>query len=137
MYQNPSFRPPVPYSLTDAKFIATPMNAGIRCAGQVEFGGLKAGMSEAPFRVVRRWMALLYPDLEWDGESRWMGHRPSTIDSLPLIGPSPKSPAIHFAFGAQHIGLTSGPRTGRLIADMIAGRTPNIDMAPFRVGRFD
>lgn len=137
VYQNPSFVPPVPYSLTDAKFIATPMNAGIRCAGQVEFGGLKAGMSEAPFRVVRRWMTRLYPDLEWEGESRWMGHRPSTIDSLPLIGPSPKSPAIHFAFGAQHIGLTSGPRTGRLIADMIAGRTPNIDISPFRVGRFD
>lgn len=137
VYQNPSITPPVPYSLSDAKFIVTPMTAGIRCAGQVEFGGLRAGMSQAPFRVVGRWMKRLYPDLEWEGESKWMGHRPSTVDSLPLIGPSPNHPAIHFAFGAQHIGLTSGPRTGRLIADMIAGRTPNIDMTPFRVGRFD
>ena len=137
VYQNPSIVPPMPYSLTDAKFIASPMAAGLRCAGQVEFAGLRAGMADAPFRVVERWMKRLYPNLEWEGESRWMGHRPSTVDSLPLIGPSPKSRSIHFAFGAQHIGLTSGPRTGRLIADLIAERTPNIDMTPFRVGRFD
>jgi D-amino-acid dehydrogenase len=137
VFRNPSRVPPTPYSLSDAKVIATPMEGGIRVAGQVEFGGLDAPMSEAPFRVARERIRRVYPDLEWDGEDRWMGHRPSTVDSLPLIGPSPKAPAIQFAFGAQHIGLTSGPRTGRLIADLIAGRTPNIDMKPFRVGRFD
>jgi hypothetical protein len=61
----------------------------------------------------------------------------STVDSVPFIGPSPKAPQIHFAFGAQHIGLTTGPKTGRLIADMIGNRTSNIDLSPFRVGRFD
>lgn len=130
-------RPPFPYMLSDAKFVATPMDAGLRCAGQVEFGGLDAGPSEAPFRVVNTRIKQLYPDLEWEGEERWLGHRPSTVDSLPFIGPSPKARGIHFAFGAQHIGLTTGPKTGRLIADMIGGRTPNIDMAPFAVGRFD
>ena len=74
---------------------------------------------------------------QWQGEERWLGHRPSTVDSLPFIGPSPRAPAIHFAFGAQHVGLTSAPRTGRLIAELVAGRTPNIDISPFRVGRFD
>jgi len=133
----PSREPPFPYMLTDAKFVVTPMAGGLRCAGQVEFGGLDAGPSEAPFRVVKRRIRQLYPDLEWSGEERWLGHRPSTVDSIPFIGPSPKAPHIHFAFGAQHIGLTTGPKTGRLIADMIAGRKPNIDMAPFRVGRFD
>ena len=135
--KNPSHRPPFPYMLADAKFVATPMDAGIRCAGQVEFGGLEAGMSEAPFHIVNTRIKQLYPTLTWEGESRWMGHRPSTVDSLPFIGPSPKAPAIHFAFGAQHIGLTSGPKTGRLIADLIGQRRPNIDMQPFRVGRFD
>jgi len=132
-----SHRPPFPYSLPEGKFVATPMDAGLRCAGQVEFGGLEAGMSEKPFRVVRARIKALYPDLTWEGEQRWLGHRPSTVDSVPFIGPSPKAPAIHFAFGAQHIGLTTGPKTGRLIADMIGERRPNIDMAPFRVGRFD
>jgi D-amino-acid dehydrogenase len=42
-----------------------------------------------------------------------------------------------FAFGAQHVGLTAGPKTGRWIADLVSGRAPNVDLAPFRVGRFD
>ena len=135
--KNPSHVPPFPYMISDAKFVATPMDGGLRCAGQVEFGGLEAGPSEAPFRIVQTRIRELYPNLTWEGEERWLGHRPPTIDSVPFIGPSPKAPQIHFAFGAQHIGLTTGPKTGRLIADMIGGRTPNIDMTPFRVGRFD
>lgn len=135
--KNPGWKPPFAYMLTDAKFVATPMSGGLRCAGQVEFGGLEKGPSEAPFQVVKTRVRQLYPDLEWDGEERWLGHRPSTVDSLPFIGPSPKAPQIHFAFGAQHIGLTTGPKTGRLIADMIGNRTPNADLSPFRVGRFD
>jgi D-amino-acid dehydrogenase len=137
LLERPSHTPPFPYMLTDAKFVVTPMETGLRCAGQVEFGGLEADPSEAPFRVVKDRIKQLYPDLEWESESRWLGHRPSTIDSVPFIGPSPRARQIHFAFGAQHIGLTTGPKTGRLIADMIGGRRPNIDMEPFRVGRFD
>ncbi|MFK7945494.1 MAG: NAD(P)/FAD-dependent oxidoreductase [Paracoccaceae bacterium] len=137
LLKNPSHMPPHPYMLTDIKSAVTPMERGLRFAGQVEFGGLDAGPSRAPFKVVKSRIHKLYPDLTWEDEEEWMGHRPSTVDSLPLVGPSPKAPSIHFAFGAQHIGLTSGPKTGRLIADMIGGRTPNIDMAPFRVGRFD
>jgi D-amino-acid dehydrogenase len=135
--RGPNRRPPFPYSLADGKFVATPMDAGLRAAGQVEFGGFDPRQSEKPFRIFRTRLLQLYPDLEWEGEERWLGHRPSTVDSLPFIGPSPRAPAVYFAFGAQHVGLTSGPRTGRLIADLVAGRTPNIDISPFRVGRFD
>ena len=135
--KDPAHRPPFAYMLTDAKFVATPMDGGLRCAGQVEFGGLDAGPSEKPFNVVQTRIRQLYPDLTWSGEERWLGHRPSTVDSLPFIGPSPKARRIHFAFGAQHIGLTTGPKTGRLIADMIAGRRPNSDLSPFEVDRFD
>ena len=135
--REPTRTPPFPYMLADAKFVATPMAAGLRCAGQVEFGGLEAGPSEAPFRVVTTRVRQLYPDLAWAGEEKWLGHRPSTIDSLPFIGASPAASSIYFAFGAQHIGLTSGPKTGRLVADMVSGRVPNIDMSPFAVGRFD
>ena len=66
-----------------------------------------------------------------------MGQRPSTVDSLPLLGPSPKAPCIHFAFGGQHLGLTMGPRLGRMTADLIGGRKPNIDIGAYRVDRFD
>lgn len=135
--KQPTSKPPFPYMLSDAKFVTTPMDGGLRCAGQVEFGGLEAGPSEKPFRIVHTRVRELYPNLEWETEERWLGHRPSTVDSLPFIGPSPKSDSIYFAFGAQHIGLTSGPKTGRLIADLIGNRVPNSDLSPFRVGRFD
>lgn len=135
--KNPSHMPPIPYMLSDAKFVLTPMDGGLRCAGLVEFGGVDAPASDAPLRIFERRIKRIYPTLTWDGTESWMGRRPSTPDSLPLIGQSTKAKGVWFAFGAQHIGLTSGPKTGRLVADMIAGRTPNIDMTPFATDRFD
>src|SRR3546814_11525084 len=65
-----------------------------------------------------------------------MGHRPSRPDSLPVIGPSPGFRDVYFAFGHSHTGLTAAPITGRLMADLVAGRAPQIDIAPFRIDRF-
>lgn len=135
--KNPSVAPPIPYMLSDAKFVLTPMDGGLRCAGLVEFGGIDAPASTAPLELFKRRVKRILPTLTWDGADSWMGRRPSTPDSLPLIGESLKAKGIWFAFGAQHVGLTSGPKTGRLIADMIGGRRPNFDMAPYDVGRFD
>jgi len=137
MLRGPSHRPPVPYMLKDSGTVATPMAGGLRLAGLVEFGGLAAGPSPEPTALQRRRARDLYPGLDWQGEEVWMGHRPTTRDSLPFIGESPAARGVWFAFGHQHLGLTAAPKTGRLIADMIAGRRPNIDLTPYRVGRFD
>jgi D-amino-acid dehydrogenase len=65
-----------------------------------------------------------------------MGQRPSTPDSLPVIGPSPQSPQVIYAFGHGHLGLTQSATTGRLVADLVAGRLSAGDLAPFGIGRF-
>lgn len=135
--KNPSSSPQFPYMLADAKFAVTPMDGGLRCAGLVEFGGIDAPAATAPLELFKRRIKTVFPNLEWNGEESWMGRRPSTPDSLPLIGESLKAKGIFFAFGAQHVGLTSGPKTGRMIADLVNGRTPNFDMAPYAVDRFD
>ncbi len=135
--KNPSFKPAIPYMIADAKFVLTPMDGGLRCAGLVEFGGIYAPASDAPNAIFERRIRSIYPTLTWDGVETWMGRRPSTPDSLPLIGESSRAKGIFFAFGAQHIGLTSGPKTGRIIADLIAGRSPNHDLTPFSADRFD
>jgi D-amino-acid dehydrogenase len=132
-----SHKPPAPYMVANAKMAVTPMEEGLRFAGTADFGGLDGPEQTAPLESLRRRVRQIYPRLEWDGEETWMGQRPSTVDSLPLLGASPKAPAIHFAFGGQHLGLTMGPRIGRMTADMIAGRKPNIDIAAYRVDRFD
>jgi D-amino-acid dehydrogenase len=71
-----------------------------------------------------------------DRITTWMGHRPALPDSLPVIGPSRSSPDVVYAFGHGHIGMTAAPMTGRIVADLVAGRPAPIDIAPFAAGRF-
>ena len=129
--------PSTPIALTAYKFIATPMEGRLRLAGLVEFGGLEAPASEAPYRLLLKQAKRAFPDLKWGEEKRWLGHRPATIDSLPMIGPVPGKVGVHLAFGHQHVGLTGGPKTGRIVADMIAGRRANFDLSAYRTTRFN
>ncbi|MFQ5622920.1 MAG: NAD(P)/FAD-dependent oxidoreductase [Paracoccaceae bacterium] len=133
---SPSFKPPIPYMVAEAKFVITPMEQSVRLAGIVEYGGLGAGPSAAPTDLLRRQIAAVYPKLRWQEEEPWMGHRPSTSDSLPVLGPVPGAEGVICAFGSQHIGLTIGPRVGRIIADLASGRKTNVDLAPYAVERF-
>lgn len=118
------------------KFIATPMAPGIRIAGTAEFGGLDAAPNFARAQVLVRHARRMLPGIDTSDVSEWSGLRPTLPDSLPVIGPSPHLPNLFFAFGHQHVGLTGGPKTGRLVADLVAGRTPNMDIRPFRADRF-
>jgi D-amino-acid dehydrogenase len=68
--------------------------------------------------------------------SEWMGRRPATTDSLPLIGPARAIGNGHVAFGHQHVGLTAGPKTGRLIADMVSNHPNNADLSAFDPARY-
>jgi D-amino-acid dehydrogenase len=127
--------PTHPVMVTTGKFVATPMTAGLRCAGVVEFGGLNAGPSEAALDLLRRHTKAAFPGLRHSGEIEWLGHRPAPCDSLPLIG-QVRDSGIYTAFGHHHIGLTGGPKTGRLVASLLAGTPMNTDLAPFNPMRF-
>lgn len=128
--------PARPTMMAAGKFVATPMTQGLRCAGIVEFGGLEAGASAAPLALLRRQAKAAFPGLRARNEIEWLGHRPAPSDSLPLIGQIGES-RVYTAFGHHHIGLTGGPKTGRLIAGLITGQPPNTDLAPYHPQRFD
>lgn len=132
--KNPSQMPNNPMMVTTGKFGFTPMNDGLRCAGTVELGSIDKGPSRKPLELIRYHLERTCPDLTYDSAEEWLGFRPSTPDSLPLVGEIGQT-GVHAAFGHQHIGLTAGPKTGRLVADMIDGRRPNIDMAPYDANR--
>ena len=134
--KNPSDMPRNPMMMTKGKFAVTPMKGGLRCAGTVELGGIELGPSKAPIKLLRRRVAEAFPQLRYETTEEWMGFRPSTPDSLPLIGELGNS-GIYTAFGHQHIGLTAGPKTGRLIADLIDQRAPNMDMRPYDPQRYN
>jgi D-amino-acid dehydrogenase len=118
------------------KFAATPMETGIRFAGTSEWAGLAAKPNGARAEALLRHARRMLPGIRVDDVSQWMGPRPTLPDSLPVIGPSPRFPTVLFAFGHQHVGLTTAPKTGQLIADLVAGRRPNLDLRPFRIDRF-
>ena len=133
---NPSVMPRSPMMIASAKIVVTPMEGRIRCAGIVEFGGLDAPPSKPPIALMKKQIHEVIPNLTYERVEEWMGHRPAPSDSIPLIGPVDNIQGAYAAFGHHHIGLTSGPKTGRMIADMIAGKKSNIDLAPYNVSRF-
>lgn len=136
-FVNPSLMPKAPVMVAAGKFVMTPMEGRLRCAGVVEFGALNDRRSRAPFELLKRQTLQLLPGLTYDRIEEWMGHRPSTPDSLPLIGRFDTGGNIWSAFGHQHVGLTAGPKTGRWIAQMISGKQPNANLELFAPDRFN
>jgi D-amino-acid dehydrogenase len=119
----------------DHGFVVAPLEGGLRLTGGVE---LASPWAAPDYRRIRRLVPLaqrLVPGLSGEILSEWQGCRPTLPDSLPVIGASPTTPNLWLAFGHQHIGLTLGPLTGRIVADLVAGRDPGLDLAPYAPGR--
>ena len=120
----------------ERKFVATPLAIGLRIGGAAEFAGLEAPpnyrRSDALLQLARRYL----PGLDESGAQKWMGHRPATPDSLPVIGASGTSPRVFYAFGHGHLGLTQSVTTGELIGELLAGVTSSVDLAPYAITRF-
>ncbi|MBL4768920.1 MAG: FAD-dependent oxidoreductase [Rhodobacteraceae bacterium] len=135
-FWNPSFMPRSPVMVASGKFVVTPMEGRLRVAGVVEFGGLDAPASKAPLELLRKNVRVAFPGLTWSEETEWMGHRPATADSIPVIGEIPGLSGAFTGFGHQHIGLTGGPKTGRLLAQLISGRQPNVDLSVYSPARY-
>jgi D-amino-acid dehydrogenase len=140
MIKSPAIMPRVPTTDSDYKFVVTPMQLGVRLAGTVELAGLKAAPNWKRSEILIERVGALFPALgknyATDEVSYWMGHRPSLPDSLPAIGRSTRSPDVVYAFGHQHVGMVAAPYTGMVVADIVSGRSPPIDLAPFRANRF-
>ncbi|MGO8657907.1 NAD(P)/FAD-dependent oxidoreductase, partial [Rhizobium ruizarguesonis] len=76
------------------------------------------------------------PGLKVEETTEWMGHRPALPDTIPIISPSSKMPDVFYATGHGHLGLTFSATTALVIADMVTGLKPPLDMTPFRIDRY-
>ncbi|MDK1285880.1 NAD(P)/FAD-dependent oxidoreductase [Pseudoalteromonas umbrosa] len=126
-----------PVASADRQFIMTPMQAGLRLAGTVEF----AGLHRPPFyaraaSLLTHAQALLKKFNHVEQGEHWMGPRPSLPDSLPVIGQAPTHPNILFALGHQHLGLTQAAITSELIANLVANKPTVFDITPYSIARF-
>ena len=120
----------------DRHIVVAPMLDGIRAGGVAEFAPPDAPADMRNARMVRRHAEQLFPTLRSERVSEWMGPRPSHPDSKAVIGRSPRHKNVYFAFGHDHLGLTMGGITGKLISELVSGRTPSVDLEPFRPDRF-
>ena len=117
-------------------FVVTPLATGVRIGGAVELGGLQLPPNFARADAMLNKAAMFMPGLKTAGGKQWMGFRPSLPDSLPAIGRSRPSPHIVYAFGHGHLGLTQSAATGKLVAELVTGAPPSIDITPFSPQRF-
>ena len=117
-------------------YVVTPMAQGLRLTTGAEFAGVDDPASSAHLDRVEPFARTLYPIAERLERAPWLGRRPCLPDMLPMIGASPRHRGLWFDFGHQHRGLTLGPVSGRLLADLVTGATPFIDPAPYAAGRF-
>jgi len=117
-------------------FVVANLTSGIRVGGAVELGGLDLPANYARAEAMLTKAARFLPGLKTEGGRQWMGFRPSLPDSLPAIGPLPGRGDVICAFGHGHLGLTQSAGTGEIVADLLTGRAPPVDLAPFAPGRF-
>ena len=135
-YSDPHITLPMPIFMPEHKFFVTPMEMGLRIAGQSEFAGIYAEPDYSRADILAKHMQRLFPGISTADMTKWMGRRPSMPDSLPVIGRSTRFANAWYAFGHGHVGLCCGAPTGRIVADLIAGRPPSIDVGPFSPRRF-
>lgn len=131
-----------PVVSAERKFIMTPMSDGLRLAGTTEFAGLNAlpnyTLADNLYRNATNILSHLseYSSSNSDNKQYWMGNRPSLPDSLPVIGQAPHHKNIYFALGHQHLGLTQGAITGKLVGQLLQDEKTDIDVKPFSISRF-
>lgn len=124
-----------PVGWLDKSVFLTPMDGGVRLAGTAEFAAVDAPLNPERTDVMLEHARVMLGDDPLI-KSTWVGSRPSTPDSLPVIGPLAQHPRITVGFGHGHLGLTLGAATGKLITESIQGRQGSVDLKPFSAARF-
>jgi D-amino-acid dehydrogenase len=117
-------------------YLLAPMARGIRLTTGAEFAERDAPRTPVQLERAEPVAHAFFPLGRRLDPEPWMGSRPCTPDMMPIIGPAPRHKGLWFTFGHAHHGLTLGPVTGRLIAELMTGETPFTDPKPYRADRF-
>jgi D-amino-acid dehydrogenase len=120
----------------DRGYLLAPMNQGIRLTTGAEFARRDAPPTPVQIERTLPLAREMFPLGDTIEPAPWMGSRPCLPDMLPVIGRAPRHKGLWFDFGHQHHGLTLGPVSGRLLADMVTGATPFTDPKVYGVERF-
>lgn len=119
----------------DYGYTLGPMRQGIRLNTGGEMASMTSPRNEIQLKTAEAAARELLP-LEGPVSKPWVGYRPCTADMKPIIGESPRHPGLWMCFGHGSNGLTLGPVSGRLLAELVSGEKPFIDPTPFSASRF-
>jgi D-amino-acid dehydrogenase len=117
-------------------FMVSPTAGGIRVGGTVEMAGLDAAPDYRRSKITVKRAKEALPNLQCEDFTEWMGHRPAFPDTIPVMSESAKTKGLFYALGHGHLGLTYAATNARLMADLMTGAKPPIDMHPYRIDRF-
>ena len=118
--------------------VLCPMEHGVRLTTQSEFAGLNAPANYTRINRLAARAKDALPSLDTTIRDRWMGRRPSTPDSLPYLGPSPRTPRVWFNFGHNHLGLTLAAISAEIVSGALRpsdSRNAGLDLSPYRAMR--
>ncbi|QEH35137.1 D-amino acid dehydrogenase small subunit [Aquisphaera giovannonii] len=136
-YPRPEGSPGVPMIFEEDRVAVSPFHSGFRIGSMMELVGPDASLDPRRLGVLTETAnRYLKPQTTGAPEDSWWGWRPMTPDGLPLIGAPPATPNVLVAAGHNMLGMTMGPATGKLVAELVGGEAPHIDPAPYAVGRF-
>jgi D-amino-acid dehydrogenase len=126
-----------PVSFPENYFVLSPMHDGISMVSGDELAGLSAPPDFRRIRALIPFARKALPGIaEQQVQREWMGYRPSTPDSLPVIGRSPRHSNVFYAFGHGHLGLTLSAITAQLISSLVSDDPMPFDITPYRINRF-
>ncbi len=133
---NPSVNVTRPVLYANGGFVLTPLSSGLRIGGTIEIAGKAPKPNFARADMLADKARKVLPGLVTAGGEQWMGPRPFMPDTLPVIAPSPAQDNVVLAFGHGQVGQTLGATTGKLVAELVSGRKPSVDLAPYAPTRF-
>jgi D-amino-acid dehydrogenase len=135
MIENAAHAPAIPVVSGDHNVSMSTLTTGLRMTTMAELTAIDAPPDHDRALRIFRNAAGLIRGLEVNPASRWFGSRPSTPDSLPVIGRSPRHRNVIHAFGHGHLGVTFGAVTGAIVGTLARDEAPNLDITPYRADR--
>jgi len=132
----PAVCPRYPMIFEEHRVAVSPFSDGYRVGSTMEFAGHDETMDPRRLELLTSAARLYLPEPAGPVEERWWGWRPMVPDGMPIIGPVPRLRNVWLATGHGMLGLSMAAATGRLVAEMVLGRTPHVDPRPYRVDRF-
>lgn len=125
--------------LSEARMAVTPIGAALRFGGTMEIAGLNETVNPIRVRAIVDAVQRYYPDItpaDFDGIEPWRGLRPCSPDGLPYLGRAGRYANLVIAAGHAMMGLSLGPITGQLAAQILSGEAPSIDLSLLSPDRY-